>query len=94
MRIIIYHTCVTRDETVGDRYMSARSPNLPSQAKASRSATSSRDRGTVRYPTDILDPLFYLCDLLIEFTGGTINPLEAFEVVAEDQGDLSHWILC
>ena len=69
-------------------------PELPSQAKASRSATSSRNRSAVRYPTDILDPLLHLCDLLFKFTGGTINPLQTFEVVAEDLSDLGHRILC
>lgn len=78
---------------MGDIYVDKK-PELPSQAKASRSATSSRDRSTVRYPTDILDPLFHLYDLLFEFTGGTINPLQAFEVVAEDLRDLSHRLLC
>lgn len=67
---------------------------LSSQAKTSRPATSSRNRGAVRYPADIFDPLLYLCDLLLEVTGGTINPLQTFEVIAKDLSDLGHRILC
>jgi hypothetical protein len=69
-------------------------PELSSQAKTSRSATSSRDRGAVRCPADVLDPLLHLGDLLFEVTGGAIDPLQTFEVVAEDLRDLGHRILC
>ena len=76
-------------------YVTDKGLKLPIQTESARSASTGTTQrgGGLRNAAHVFDSLFHLYDLLFQFSRGTVDPLQAFEVVAKHLGNLRHRVI-